>query len=424
MLDDERNVQLASSTARVDEINQAFYGRFQFPQPPLAFDAPANASLETLMLNQNLGAWDHSLFPEHSRIWVAGCGTNQAVFVGLRFPSASILATDLSAQSLETSSRTAYEVGLKNVEFRQQSINHADYPKEFDLVICTGVIHHNADPAVPLKQLAEALKPRGTLELMVYNRYHRILTTAFQKAIRRLCRGASFDDELRTARKLAATLRLENLLTQFVRQQAGLSEAEFADNLLQPVEHSYTVESLAALLDSCGLTLITPCLTQWSKASQNVSWSIDFEDTEIAARYDSLSDLERWELYNHLMAERAQLLWFYASRKESCRKAPSERELCEGFLSHRFAPAATQKRVYLRGPDGKYAPSPRSFEYPGVHPDVVCRRIVEAITREPRMLMDEALKSTGISRGFATVNSLRLRLTTSRYPFLISVPNA
>src|SRR5262245_7328453 len=150
MRGDEENLGLATSTASVDAINANFYGRFQFPYPPVAFDKPINPGFETLMLNQSLGSWDHSRIPANSRIWIAGCGTNQPVFTGLRFPNAEILATDLSAQSLETASRNARSLGVSNVEFKQESINQASYAERFDYVICTGVIHHNADPAGPL----------------------------------------------------------------------------------------------------------------------------------------------------------------------------------------------------------------------------------------------------------------------------------
>src|SRR6185503_12679728 len=122
--------------------------------------------------------------PRSPKIWIAGCGTNQAVITALRFPAATIVASDLSVTSLQTSAGTAKQLGIANVEFRNESINKASYREEFDYVICTGVIHHNAEPKTSLDRLVEALKPAGVLELMVYNRYHRITTTAFQKAIR------------------------------------------------------------------------------------------------------------------------------------------------------------------------------------------------------------------------------------------------
>jgi 2-polyprenyl-3-methyl-5-hydroxy-6-metoxy-1,4-benzoquinol methylase len=136
------------------------------------------------MLNQSIGFWDQSVIPQEPKIWVAGCGTNQAIFTALRFPRASVLGSDLSSKSLQTAANIAGELGIPNLQLREESINEVSYHEEFDYVISTGVIHHNADLAVPVRKLAAAIKPTGILEIMVYNRYHRILTTAFQKAIR------------------------------------------------------------------------------------------------------------------------------------------------------------------------------------------------------------------------------------------------
>src|SRR4026209_417836 len=154
---DEDNIGFARSTESTDSLNANFYGRFQFPWAPSAFDAAMDPEFETVMLNQSLGSWDHSLVPANPKIWVAGCGTNQAIFTALRFPNATILATDLSTTSLDTSAGSARQLGRSNVEFRRESINKVKSENEFDYVICTGVIHHNADPQVPLPQLSRAL---------------------------------------------------------------------------------------------------------------------------------------------------------------------------------------------------------------------------------------------------------------------------
>jgi SAM-dependent methyltransferase len=149
-VDTWRDIPFAGSTESVDAINRAFYGRFQYPQPPVAFDAPVDPSFETTMLNQSLGDWDHTSVAQAARFWVAGCGTNQGVFTGLRFPNATIVASDLSEQSLASARRSAQDLGVRNVEFRNESINGASYREEFDFIICTGVIHHNADPRASL----------------------------------------------------------------------------------------------------------------------------------------------------------------------------------------------------------------------------------------------------------------------------------
>lgn len=419
MISDVHSLSLLESPRSVDAINQEFYGKFQYPQAPVAFYAPADPDFETVMLNQSMGSWDHSAVPARPKIWVAGCGTNQAVYTALRFPNASIVASDLSGPSLATSAATADQLGVTNVEFVQGSINGAAFRDEFDYVICTGVIHHNADPLVPLSKLAAALKPTGVLELMVYNRYHRIAHVAFQKAMRILAAGADFDCELRLARRISDELKGDNLVTKLAQWFKVKSEAEFADALLQPIEYTFTVESLDEAARSCGLELAAPCINQFDKAQGTFSWNMEFEDAEVAALYDSLSDVERWKVSNHLMVEASPMLWFYLRRGASGRGATSERELCRQFLERSFVRSGTKKKHYLKAHTGRYVLSSRVLDYPGPHPDPLCGRVVAEAAARAGEPMRSVLRRLGVEETFAAVNKLRSCLTTNAFPFLV-----
>jgi SAM-dependent methyltransferase len=418
MMKDENNIGLAQATESVDSINARFYGRFQFPHAPASFYAPADPQFETVMLNQSIGSWDYTALPGRPKIWVAGCGTNQSVYTALRFPEAAIVASDLSAPSLATAARTAQQLKVAPIEFRNESINNAAFREEFDYVICTGVIHHNADPRVPLARLAAALKPGGILELMVYNRYHRIMTTAFQKAIRTLMAGADFDRELRMARKVVNSVKGDGLMAGFLKQEQQRSEPEFADSLLQPVEYAYTVESLEELCASCGLELLTPCINQFDKAQGTFFWNLDFDDEEVTALYDSLPDLERWKIANQLMMEKSPMLWFYVQRRDSGRPRISEPELCRQFLDRRFVPSRTTQKHYFKASNESYAPSSRPLDYPGAHPDARCQKLIAAVAAQPGLTVRSILEQAGIKCGFSTANKLRLCLTTGAFPYL------
>jgi len=420
MFIDEHNLHLLKSTEAVDEINSKFYGRFQYPQPPIAFDAPSDPSFETIMLNQSIGSWDHSVIPERPNIWVAGCGTNQAVYTGLRYPKANIVASDLSPTSIATSRNTAQKVGVKNVEFRQQSINQVTHWEEFDYLICTGVIHHNADPSEPLTRLASALKPTGILELMVYNRYHRQETTAFQKAIRLLADGADFESELRIAGNIAEGVKLDNFMARFLKSLGGISETQLADALLQPVEYSFTIESLESLLADCGLELVAPCISQFDKDNNALSWNLEFDNSEVAAIYLSRPDVQRWKISNYLMMEKSPMLWFYCQRRDSGRRRVPEERLCEQFLELRFSPSNAKRIIYFKSDDGCYERSARLPAYPGIHPDLLCRRIVEESALQPEKSIKDILQQIGLDNDFSIINKLRLCLTTNAFPYLQS----
>ena len=421
---DEDNIGFARSTESTDSLNANFYGRFQFPWAPSAFDAAMDPEFETVMLNQSLGSWDHSLVPATPKIWVAGCGTNQAIFTALRFPNATILATDLSTTSLDTSAVTARQLGISNVEFRRESINKVKSENEFDYVICTGVIHHNADPQVPLGQLSRALKPSGILELMVYNRYHRIETTAFQKAVRILAgttTEANFEGELEVAQEIIAGFNLPNRMVQFLEDYKECPEAKLADSLLQPIEYSFTVRSLESLIGSCNLELLVPCINQFDVVNRSYLWNLEFDDSRLQTLYDALSDSDRWTVSNYLMLEKSPMLWFYLQRTDSSRLRKSEKRLCDEFLEQKFRKSNTKKKVFIRSDDGEYVLNDRLRPYPGLHIDNLCSKIVALVDNQPGTRLGDVLVQLEVETRFALINKLRLLLTTNAFPFLVSV---
>jgi SAM-dependent methyltransferase len=422
MKSDTENIGLADSTDYVDETNAKFYGRFQFPWVPMTFHRLTDPDFETVMLNQSIGAWQKPVVPHEPRIWVAGCGTNQAVYTALRFPRAAVLGSDLSANSLGKAARQAKQLGITNLELKEESINQAAYKGEFDYVICTGVIHHNAEPRTPLLKLAEAMKQGGVLELMVYNRYQRIMTTAFQKALRVLEGNPSkvdFEWELRAARKIINGFKIANEMTRHLEGFKDVPEAQLADYLLQPVEYSYTIESFEDLVTACGLEIIAPCINPYDKVS-GFFWDLEFDDAELQDVYDALPDSQRWQVSNHLMLESSPMLWFYLQRRDSGRPRKRDRKLCEEFLNLRFKKGGTEKVTYLRTEGEEYDVIPRRVPYPGLHPDPLCRKIVEEANAQTSGMMRVVLDRLGVEANFAQLNKLRYRLTTNAFPYLVA----
>src|SRR5205823_1087676 len=128
--------------------------------------------------------------------------------------------------------RTANELELQHVSVREESIVDAGYEESFDLIICTGVIHHNRDPGLALEGLAEALKPDGIIELMVYNRFHRGVTSAFQRAVRILNRSPAGEGD-ETAHQFEEDVRTAQALLEAV------DEGSWLDDFLGGFEHKH-----------------------------------------------------------------------------------------------------------------------------------------------------------------------------------------
>jgi SAM-dependent methyltransferase len=410
---------LALDQGGVDRLNAQFYGKVMYPWPPQYFDRVLRPDLAARMLAQDLGCWQGALLPEEPRIWVAGCGTNQALFTALRFPRAQVLGSDLSAESLAVCAANAASLGVDNLVLERESLNEVEYKDAFDYVICTGVIHHNADPAVALTHLAEALKPAGVLELMVYNQFHRILTSAFEEAVWRLLGKPAqpgLEQEQPVARRLARSFRHGNLMSRFLAVTEGLGEAAFADTLLQPVAHSYTVASLDRLAERCGLELLSFSNDTFSRARGEADWNLDLEDANLRQQYLALADSDRWQITNLLLAEASPMLWFYLQRRDSPRPRKCEREICDGFLDARFVRVETQQELFVRRPDGGYSRQPQTVAFPGQPPTELARRVHAAL--DETLPLRDTLAWLEVDVSFPKVNRLRLSLATSGAPYL------
>jgi SAM-dependent methyltransferase len=414
---DEENLSLATTAEHVDKLNKAFYERYPFPWPAMKFDYLTDPALETILLNQSLGDWQHNTVPINANIWVAGCGTNQAIVTALKFPQATILGSDISVGSLNECSRIAEEIGITNLEVKAESINEISYQNKFDYILCTGVIHHMADPQAALLKLAAALKPTGILELMVHNRFHRINLATLQKAVRILknSRGiGDFAEELIIAKEILGQKSLGHPLSKFYEQLKDLPEPLVADGLIQPVEHSYTVESLNEMANQCGLELMIPCPNAMDKMNA-ASWYIEFDLPQLQKLYDALPDQARWQVTNLLLLEKSPALWFYLQRKDSGRPRKSEKQICEEFLQANPAPISTTQRSYVQGADGSYMLSPEENPFPVNPAEDLLRDIIQEMNG--RVSMKNILSKRGISSTPSSIGKLRSSLTTTMYPY-------
>ncbi|HEX5869369.1 MAG TPA: class I SAM-dependent methyltransferase, partial [Longimicrobium sp.] len=353
--DDGQSLALATDLTEVDELNAEFYGEIRYPYPPMSFERLESARFWADALDQDVGRADRPVLPTTgARVWVAGCGTNQAVITAMMFPGAQVVGSDLSTASLEVAAESARQLGVGNLELRNESIHEAGYEAEFDYIVCTGVIHHTADPGRTLAHLAAALKPGGVMQLMVYNRYHRTLSTAFQKAMRALLgdSGYAYDRELAMARRFVGHAAFPESMDGPSRMGAWLAghrnapDAQLADTLIQPVEHSFTVESLEQMARRADLEMLAPVPNPVDAAKGTLHWEMEMGDPELQAAYDALPDERRWQVTNLLQLENSPMLWFYLQRADSPAPRRSTRELCDAFLATRFAPAKTVRRMH------------------------------------------------------------------------------
>ena len=415
------NVNLAQSQQLVDKVNGEFYGQFNYPWPPIFFQSFVDSGMQT-MLNHDLGYFSSARVPEHAKIWVAGCGTNQALITALKFPQATVVGTDISKQSLEICQKNIDNLGVTNLKLYERSINEVDYKEEFDYIICTGVIHHNANPEFTLMKLSDALSKDGVLELMVYNYYHRITTTACQKAIKNLCGSATdFNLQLDLTKRLIDTYPAKNLMSDFLSAYKHSQGAELADAFIQPVEYSYTVESLNKLLNTCGLEYLLPCANQFDKERKTHYWNMEFGDTELKRRYQQLPDHSRWNITNLIMLNESPMLWFYIQKKDSTYNRRSEKEIVEEFFQTKFEKFMSLTQEYILDKSGTYQLDPTQKFFPPADSssDELSAYILNNL--DSNLTMRDVFRKLGVEESFQNINRVRINLTTVQFPYLSAV---
>jgi SAM-dependent methyltransferase len=188
-------------------------------------------------------------------ILIAGCGTSQAARYALREPDARVTAIDISETSLRHTRELKQRYKLENLELHRLAIESIhELGRSFDLIVCTGVLHHLPDPDIGLRALRDVLHPQGAMHLMVYARYGRTGIYMMQEYCRLLGIGTSEDD----LKDLGATLNAlppEHPISNLLRREKEFHRPEaMADALLHPQDRAYTVPEVYAWLEGCGMS--------------------------------------------------------------------------------------------------------------------------------------------------------------------------
>jgi SAM-dependent methyltransferase len=239
-------------TSPVDDEISRFYT--DHPYPPPVPDLRAEAAAWSDGLRRRLR--HHLLWPTVAEVadpavLVAGCGTSQAARHAVRSPGSDVVGIDVSQVSIDATARLADQHGLANLELHRLPIEDAAaLGRSFDLIVCTGVLHHLAEPLVGLRALRQLLAPGGTLMLMVYGTYGRMGIGMLREYCRRLGIGptpAEVEDLLATLRELP----LGHPLSHLLRSSRDFRDADaIADALMNPRERSYTVPQLMGLVEA------------------------------------------------------------------------------------------------------------------------------------------------------------------------------
>lgn len=240
----------------VDQRVRAFYERHPYPPPVEDLEAYRRhwQDPERRRADHHL-FWPARAVGEGASVLVAGCGTSQAAKHALRWPTARVTGIDFSATSVRATEELKRRYQLHNLEVHQLPIERVgELGATFDQIVCTGVLHHLADPDAGLAALREVLRPEGAMHLMVYARFGRTGIYMIQELCTRLGITPT-EPELRDLVTALGALPPGHPLAPLLRDAPDFQDAaSLADALLNPRDRAYSVPQVFEFLETAGLT--------------------------------------------------------------------------------------------------------------------------------------------------------------------------
>jgi SAM-dependent methyltransferase len=218
----------------VTETIRRFYEEHPFPDYD---DTEDVGSLIEKSLARGFPEMLNRSIAPHATVLEVGCGTGQLGNF-LSIAARRVLSADLCLNSLRLAESFRSRQSLGGVTFAQMNLFALPLrPERFDVVICTGVLHHTSAPRRGFRGLLRHVRPGGHVVIGLYNRFGRLRTR-----LRARLPGALGD-------RLAAR-------DPYLRQhgvQSRKREAWLMDQYRNPHESLHTVDEVLRWFDEDGI---------------------------------------------------------------------------------------------------------------------------------------------------------------------------
>jgi 2-polyprenyl-3-methyl-5-hydroxy-6-metoxy-1,4-benzoquinol methylase len=153
------------------EAVRAFYTRAPFPGYPPRDSLPA---LRSRALRSEFARGLDKAIPSDAVVLEMGCGTGQ-LSLFLASADRRLVAADLARPSLELARDAAARFGVRNVQFVETDLRAPGLRRSaFDVVICSGVLHHTPDPRASFAAVVQLVRPGGVVAIGLYNAFARV----------------------------------------------------------------------------------------------------------------------------------------------------------------------------------------------------------------------------------------------------------
>jgi 2-polyprenyl-3-methyl-5-hydroxy-6-metoxy-1,4-benzoquinol methylase len=216
---------------------RGFYSESPFP------GYPPGESLTALRARAARSEFARSLdaaIPGDATVLEMGCGTGQ---LSLFLASAQrlVVGADLTRAALELGHRAAERFGVHGVRFVETDLHAPGLrPESFDVVVCSGVLHHTADPGESFAAVARLVRRGGVMVVGLYNAFARLPLRA-RRLVARLS-GYRF---------IPGDPVLEDRFAEPDRRKSWLR-----DQYQHVVEHRHTLGEVRAWFRANGMTYL------------------------------------------------------------------------------------------------------------------------------------------------------------------------
>jgi 2-polyprenyl-3-methyl-5-hydroxy-6-metoxy-1,4-benzoquinol methylase len=207
----------------------------------------------------NLSRWQGK---QKLNVLVAGCGTGrQAIRLASYFNDLNIVAIDLSGRSLAYAKQQASEYDVNNIQFIQADIlEFSDFPVLFDVIECSGVLHHMEDPEQGLQSLQKLLSPTGVMKIALYSEAARKQVITFRKLIAQSNQQSGQNEGKKLDQRLLRQALLMNQIpgdwNEIINSHDFYSMSNCRDLIFHEQEHQFTPDKIARLLTTNKLDFI------------------------------------------------------------------------------------------------------------------------------------------------------------------------
>ena len=258
-----KEIELAKSIKSLDKIADpvSINVREQYEENPYPRWRYTNISLPenfskwiNAEINPNKITYNKNF--DRPNVLVAGGGTGKHTISAIKYKNANILSVDLSLTSIAYAKRKTDDLGLDNIQYLHADILQLkNLNKKFDVIECSGTLHHMKDPIEGLKVLLDILEPHGYLKLGLYSEIARQHVVKAREFIKQKHFKNTVED-IKILRQEIIDGNVDPLIQGLTKNGDFYSTSSVRDLLFHVQEHRFTIPQISKILKDLNLEFL------------------------------------------------------------------------------------------------------------------------------------------------------------------------